>query len=103
MKVRGDGGGQIAGAALLRQKLGRKLTREEAAALHESGWWRALRFAEAALLQLHQEHLMMPIGLFHLGVAELLGRPVRFHELGDLAGLRLEAERRGGAANRTLH
>jgi hypothetical protein len=67
------------------------LTKEQAIALAESGWWRGLPADAIASFQLFEEKLCMDFADFHAAVETALGRPVFTHEFGlDIDGLKHE-------------
>lgn len=68
------------------------MTKEEAIALHNSGWWEGLPAREAVQRQLYEDLLIMPFSKFHELVTEALGRPVWTHEFADAERLRAEFE-----------
>ena len=65
-----------------RPERGVKMTKEEAIALFESGFWEHLTSEERAKFQMQEDLLCMPFGVFHKAVEETLGRPVYTHEFG---------------------
>lgn len=76
------------------------MTKEQAIALAESGWWRKVKPEEAALFQLFEPLLCMPLGEFHGAVEKLLGRSVFTHEFALMdkpGGLREEATGKASA------
>jgi lysozyme family protein len=58
------------------------MTRDEAAALYESGFWKQMTQEEIAKFQIMEERLCMPFKVFHEAVMKTLGRPVFTHEFG---------------------
>jgi hypothetical protein len=67
------------------------MTKEQAIAFHDAGTWRGMTDFERATLQLGQDLLCMPFGVFHESVEKALGRPVWTHEFGvNMQGLRDE-------------
>lgn len=60
----------------------RQLTRDEALALGETGWWRGRPMNEVAMFQLHQDRLCMPFDTFTMCVSVALNRPTRSIEFG---------------------
>jgi len=58
------------------------MTREEAIALADSGWWEHLSDFERAKFQLFEDKLCMPFEVFHKSVEKALDRPVWTHEFG---------------------
>jgi len=67
-----------------------ELTKEQAIALGESGWWENATDLEIATFQLNTKLLCMPFGELHRAVESALGRPVYTHEFGSGGGLREE-------------
>lgn len=67
------------------------MTKEQAIALADSGWWEALSHEERALFQMFEPLLCMPFAVFHEAVEKTLSRPVFTHEFGMNAdGLKKE-------------
>ena len=67
------------------------MTREQAVALYDSGFWKDMTDRERATFQLFEDRLCMPFDVFHEAVEKTLGRPVFTHEFGPGAdGLRSE-------------
>jgi hypothetical protein len=67
------------------------MTKEQAIALSESGWWKPLSHRERAMFQMFEERLCMPFDVFHEAVEKALGRPVFTHEFGlNADGLKKE-------------
>ena len=67
------------------------MNKEEAIALHNSGFWKHLSFRERAEFQLFEDKLCMPFDIFHEAVEKALERPVYTHEFGlNLDGLKME-------------
>jgi len=67
------------------------LTREQAIALGESEFWKAMSHRDIAMFQLSEPLLCMPFGVFHEAVEKALGRSVWTHEFGmNWAGLKRE-------------
>jgi hypothetical protein len=56
------------------------MTRDEAIALYESGFWKEMDFEQRATFQLWEEKLCMPFDVFHEAVTKALGRDVYTHE-----------------------
>ena len=73
------------------------MTKEQAIALHDSGFWREMTLEDRARFQLHEPRLCMPFDVFHEAVEKTLGRPVFTHEFADSEAL-ADAERRGRLA-----
>lgn len=78
----------------LKDMLAGEMSKEEAVAFADSGWWEAMDSREAARIQLHQPRCVMPIDLFQNGLELLLGRPIFTHELGNPKRLIAELEGR---------
>lgn len=76
-----------------------EITREEAIALAESGWWLSATPHQIAAFQLRVKKLCLPtFSLFHKALEEALGRPVWTHEIGlNWDGLVAELEGRAPA------
>jgi len=69
----------------------KELTREQAIALVESGWWKEKSAEEIVRFQLFTERLCMPFHLFHEALESALGRSVWTHELGlNVEGIKKE-------------
>ena len=66
------------------------MTREEAIALAETGWWKTASDQAIVGFQLFEEKLCMDFGDFHAAVERVLGRPVYTHEFGIFGNLRRE-------------
>lgn len=58
------------------------LTKEQAIALYDSGWWKGKSAREIVTLQLFEPLLCVPFNVFHSAVEECLRRPVFTHEFG---------------------
>jgi hypothetical protein len=58
------------------------VTKDEALALADSGFWEHLSHEERARFQIAEERLCMPFGVFHEAVEKTLGRSVFTHEFG---------------------
>jgi hypothetical protein len=56
------------------------MTKEQAVALAESGFWETMTAREIATFQLHERKLCMPFAVFHEAVEKTLGRGVWTHE-----------------------
>lgn len=67
-----------------------EITKEQALALHESGWWKTLTARDIVAFQLFTDRLCMPFGDFHKAVEGALGRSVWTHEFGSSGGLQAE-------------
>ena len=70
------------------------MTREQAIAIGESGWWKLYPARDVALAQLRQPFLCMPFGDFHRIVEDAIGGPVWTHEFARPASL-IEGGQRG--------
>uniref|UniRef100_A0A6M3KYB8 DUF7736 domain-containing protein n=1 Tax=viral metagenome TaxID=1070528 RepID=A0A6M3KYB8_9ZZZZ len=70
------------------------MTREEAIAKHDSRWWESATAKEIVDVQLYEEFLCCPFGVFHKAMGEALGRPVYTHEFADQKALQEEYEGR---------
>lgn len=67
------------------------MTKDEAMAMYESGWWKEKTPREIVAFQLFEPKLCMNFGDFHEAVEQVLGRPVFTHEFGmNLDGLKAE-------------
>jgi hypothetical protein len=75
------------------------LTKEEAIAKAQSGWWKGKTPQEIVSFQLYEDRLCMPFGEYHAAIEKALGRPVWTHEFADPEHLRAEFE--GRASKRT--
>lgn len=64
-----------------------KLTKEDAVALHDSGFWEAMTYRDRALFQLSENLLCMPFSVFHEAVEKSLGRSVFTHEFAHMGAL----------------
>lgn len=58
------------------------MTKEQAIALAESGFWKTMTHREIATFQLFEPLLCMPFEVFHEAIEKTLGRPVWTHEFG---------------------
>jgi hypothetical protein len=58
------------------------MTKDEAVALAETGWWKNRTPREIVSFQLFEPKLCMDFGDFQLALEKALGRPVFTHELG---------------------
>jgi len=70
----------------------KQFTQQEVIAFAKSGEWEKLSHEERAKLQLNQELLCMPIGVFHEAIEKALDRPVWTHEFARVSMLREELE-----------
>ena len=68
----------------------KQFTREQAIAFGENKLWEPLSYRERAELQLFQEKLCMPFGVFHEAIEKTLNRPVYTHEFAFIDELRKE-------------
>lgn len=66
------------------------MTKDEAMALAESGFWKEMSYEERAWFQLHEELLCMPFSVFHEAVEKTLKRPVFTHEFAGMESLQRE-------------
>ena len=67
------------------------MTKEQAIAMYDSGWWKDKTAKAIVTFQLFEERLCMPFGDFHEAVEKALGRSVWTHEFGLAAdGLKKE-------------
>ena len=64
------------------------LTKDEAIALAESGWWKDKEPREIVRFQLFEDRLSMDFSAFHEAVEKALGRPVWTHEFAEPVHLR---------------
>lgn len=67
-----------------------QFTKEQAIAIAESGEWKDWTPEEIVKIQLFQDKLCMPFGVFHAAVESVLGRPVWTHEFANVELLRSE-------------
>lgn len=67
-----------------------ELTKEQAIALFDSGWWKDKPAREVVNVQLFTTKLIMDFGDFHGAVEEALGRPVWTHEFAHPESLQKE-------------
>lgn len=56
------------------------MTREQAEALSDTGWWKDKSAKDIVMFQLFDDRLFMPFSDFHKAIEEALGRPVWTHE-----------------------
>ena len=77
-------------------------TKQQAKALHDSGFWRKLDHHERARFQLWQRRLCMPWSVFHEAMTVALGRPVYTHEFVSKNLDGLQAELLGDASPPTV-
>jgi len=57
------------------------VTREQAIAMSETGWWEDLPDSAVVAFQLFESRLCMPFSEFHKRLEGCLGRPVFTHEM----------------------
>ena len=57
-----------------------QFTKEQAIAIYEGGEWKDWTDEEVVKLQLFQDKLCVPFGVFHKAIEIVLGRPVWTHE-----------------------
>jgi hypothetical protein len=58
------------------------MTKDEAVALYDSGFWKEMPCEAIAKFQLMEDRLCMPFAVFHESVEKALRRPVFTHEFG---------------------
>ncbi len=58
----------------------KELTKEQAVALYNSGFWKTMSYEERAKFQMLQDRLCMPFGVFSEAMSKYLSRPVYTHE-----------------------
>jgi hypothetical protein len=58
------------------------MTKDEAVALYDSGFWKQMTYEEIAKFQIMEDRLCMPFEVFHEAIVKALGRPVFTHEFG---------------------
>lgn len=68
----------------------KQLAKEQAIAFYESGQWKDLDDEEIVKLQLFQDRLCVPFGVFHKACGKVFDRPVYTHEFADTGKLREE-------------
>ena len=68
------------------------MTKKEAVAMFNSGWWKTKTPVEIAAFQLNEERLCLPFHEFHIAVEKALGRSVYKHEFADRDALVAELE-----------
>lgn len=66
------------------------MTKDEAKALFENGFWEEMTAADRVKFQLFEDKLCMPFDVFQQATQETLGRPVWTHEFADPESLRKE-------------
>jgi len=66
------------------------MTKQEAIALYDSGFWKGMDFKARAEFQLYEDKLCMPFDVFHEAVEKALGRSVWTHEFATSDALRAE-------------
>jgi len=60
----------------------KELTREQALALYDSGFWQTMTYEERAKFQMLNDRLCMPFDVFAEAITKYLGRPIYTHEYG---------------------
>ena len=68
------------------------MTKEEAIAMYDSGWWKDKTAKEIVAFQLYEDRLCLPFAEFQKAVESALGRSVWTHEFADRDGLKAEFE-----------
>ena len=68
------------------------LTKKQAVALFDSGFYKTLSAHECAMFQLFEPRLCMPFDVFHKAMIDTLGRPVFTHEFASQNVDRLKLE-----------
>lgn len=66
------------------------MTKAEAVALADSGFWKTMSLDDRALFQLAETRLCMPFPVFHRAIEHALGRSVWTHEFADRDSLMRE-------------
>lgn len=66
------------------------MTREEAIALAQTGWWKGRDLLEVFWFQINEPKLCMDFPAFHEAAEKALGRPVWTHEFAHVDALRAE-------------
>lgn len=67
------------------------MTKEQAIALHDTGWWKNKTPEQIVRFQLFEPLLCMPFNDFHWAVEKALGRAIWTHEFGlNYDGLKKE-------------
>ena len=67
-----------------------ELTKEQAIALYDSGFWKDLTPKQIVQVQLWTELLLVPFDLFHESMEKVLGRPIWTHEFACFEKLQQE-------------
>lgn len=62
------------------------ITKDQAIALADSGWWKDRTDEDLVSFQLFEDRLCMPFSEFHRAVEKCLSRPVWTHEFAGKAG-----------------
>lgn len=76
------------------------MTKDEAIAMYDSGWWKGKTDREIVAFQLYEDRLCLPFSEFHRAIETALGRSVWTHEFGlNRAGLQAEFEGKRGPAS----
>lgn len=68
----------------------KQLTESEAVEFYDSGKWKAMTDKDLVALQLFQERLCVPWGVFHEAIGKVLGRPIWTHEFTKIELIREE-------------
>jgi hypothetical protein len=76
-----------------------QLTRAQALAFHDSGYWREMTPVDLATFQLEQPFLCVPWSVFHDAVERALGRGVWTHEFATVTAHGLLDELRAKQAS----
>ena len=78
----------------IKDMLAGEISKDEAVSVYHSGWWKGpgISDREAAIIQLYQRRLVMPIALFQHVLQEILDRPVYTHDLANREKLVAEYE-----------
>ena len=67
------------------------MTKDQAIALANSGFWKTMTHKERAMFQMFEPWMCMPFDVFHEAIEKTLGRPVWIHEFGlNWTGLQKE-------------
>jgi len=69
------------------------MTKEEALALYDTGWWKDVTPEKIVEFQLYEERLCMPFDKFQAAMEKVLDRPVFTHEFAELDKLCADYER----------
>ena len=68
----------------------KQLTKEQANAFYNSEVWKDMSDLQIAQMQLFQQFLAVPFGVFHESVEKVFGRPVYTHEFASKESLQRE-------------